>query len=418
MPNPTQTSGPSQTAPAKPSTTATPTLVPLPTGTPVATAAGTATAVLSPSPSARATVRATGVPIQSPLPKATTPASGVRIYFGQVALGVYPFEQHLAWETDPVSGVRYATLNRGAYDAAKPMPRAQSFEVIYLENEFLRMAFLPRWGGRLFQVTYLPTGQDLFYNNRVVKPSRWGPHAPDKNWWLALGGMEWAFPVQEHGYEWGVPWAFRTESNGGEAKITLSDSTDPARVQAQVSVTLRRGERAWNVAASAVNPTARVVPVQFWLNAMLALGERTVSSEMEFSLPPGGVRVHSTGDTRLPGERQVIAWPLYKGIDFGKYRNWQTWIGVFAQDPTAGSAAVSNPSTHLALTRTFSPGAAPGVKLFAFGPQFSDRGYTDDGSQYVELWGGPNRSFWPEDDFTLAPGASLRWTERWQLDVR
>ena len=46
---------------------------------------------------------------------------------------------------------------------------------------------------------------------------------------------------------------------------------------------------------------------------------------------------------------------------------------------------------------------ARGAKLFA-GKGLDPALWTDDGSTYVELWGGANRTFFPEDDRTLAAG--------------
>ena len=62
--------------------------------------------------------------------------------------------------------------------------------------------------------------------------------------------------------------------------------------------------------------------------------------------------------------------------------------------------------------RVFPPEIVRGNKLFAFGLGFGDsRAYTDDGSQYVEMWSGLSPTFW--DDVTLGPGASVTWGETW-----
>ncbi len=155
--------------------------------------------------------------------------------------------------------------------------------------------------------------------------------------------------------------------------------------------------------------------VQFWLNAMLTLGTPTIARDTEFLLPTTSARVHSSGDKRLPGEKQPISWPSYRGVELGRYSNWQNWLGIFANDGLAGwlGAYVLTSQSNLGIARVYPPAIAQGVKLFAFGPQFPDRTYTDDDSQYFELWGGLNKSFWPEDDLMLAPGATLSWSEQW-----
>ncbi|MEP7199256.1 MAG: DUF5107 domain-containing protein, partial [Chloroflexota bacterium] len=202
------------------------------------------------------------------------------------------------------------------------------------------------------------------------------------------------------------------------ASITLRDSDAPDRLQTQVTVTLRRGEAVWSIAPQVSNPTTRLMRVQFWLNAMLTLGGRTTAPDTEFTLPTSAVRVHSTGDKRLPDAKETITWPTYQTIDFSRYTNWQNWLGVFATELNGGRVSALSLQRKLQLMRAFPTDRAPGVKLFAFGPQFPDRTYTDDDSQYFELWGGLNKSFWPEDDVLLAPNARLEWSERWSVGVQ
>jgi hypothetical protein len=83
-------------------------------------------------------------------------------------------------------------------------------------------------------------------------------------------------------------------------------------------------------------------------------------------------------------------------------------------EPSEDFVGAYNHDTSLGVARVFDRREVPGVKLFAWGqqsPYVSE--YTENGSQYFEVWGGPNRTFWPEDDETLAAGQSRSWTEYW-----
>lgn len=109
-----------------------------------------------------------------------------------------------------------------------------------------------------------------------------------------------------------------------------------------------------------------------------------------------------------------MSWPIHDGRDLSRYANWHQWLGIFVQQPEQNFAGAYNRATGLGVVRIFSPHTAPGVKLFAFGPDFGDRGhYTDDNSQYFELWGGVNRTFWPEDDIRVPTGGEITWEETW-----
>jgi len=103
---------------------------------------------------------------------------------------------------------------------------------------------------------------------------------------------------------------------------------------------------------------------------------------------------------------------MYDGRDMSHYANWRDWLGFFAPNLSAPYTAVYDDATALGMVRVFPPEAAKGSKLFGFGLGFGDsQVYTDDGSQYVEMWGGLSPTFW--DDVSLAPGASISWSETW-----
>ncbi|MFQ6013833.1 MAG: DUF5107 domain-containing protein [Anaerolineae bacterium] len=364
----------------------------------------------SPQPSPPAI--STPSPAPTSVPEAPSALTTVEVRQETITLSVYPYQAYLDEAHDARYGMTYPRLDRQAYDASHPTPGPKAFKAVILENRYLELTVLPELGGRLYQALFKPTGQSVFYNNVVVKPSRWGP-AGD-NWWLAAGGMEWAFPVREHGYQWGVPWQYSIEGTSEGATVTLWDSQADHRLQAGIAITLERDKGYFTVEPRLENPTDQPLSFQFWLNAMLTLGSRTISPHTEFILPADRVVVHSSGDPELPAGGESIPWPLYKGRDLSRYSNWRNWIGLFVQQPTANFAAAYNHDTGLGIARIFPVERVPGVKLFAFGPEFGDRAhYTDDGSQYFELWGGLPRTFWPEDDFTLAANSSVEWQERW-----
>jgi len=368
---------------------------------------GQATRSLSVSPEATAEPSATPPPVAAA-------ATDLRTYETEMVLAAYPYEPHLRRRIDPRYNFEVLWLDRGAYDASNPQPQPRSFKAVILENRYLRLVFLPELGGRLYACTFKPSGQNLFYANPVLKPSYWGPLPRDENWWMAIGGLEWAMPVHEHGYEWGVPWAYQVQQQPDQLSIVLQDSTASDRIRSQIRVTLPTECACFAIEPRLTNPTSEPLSCQFWLNAMLTLGSPSLSPNTEFVYPTESMVVHSTGDATLPGEHQMMAWPVHGGRDFTRYRNWRNWLGVFVPQVQRGYAGAYNHDTQLGVVRVFPPQLAPGLKLFAFGLDFSARSeYTDDGSEYFELWGGPCKTFWPEDDIVLSPGQTVQWRERW-----
>jgi len=343
----------------------------------------------------------------------------VSLYETSITLSSYPYESYLRERIDPRNNFRVVWLDRAAYDAASPEPQPRVFKAVVLENRYLRLTFLPELGGRLYMCTFKLTQQDIFYRNSVLKPSYWGPLDREENWWLAAGGMEWALPVHEHGYEWGVPWTYQMEWKENAASITLRDSAADNRLRAEITVTLPSERAFFVVQPRLVNPTSEAITCQFWINAVLTLGSASACANTEFIYPTERMIVHSTGESGLPSERRMMTWPVHGGRDWALYRNWRNWLGVFVPDAQEEYVGAYNHDTELGLVRVFSPDEAPGLKLFAFGSDFPARGeYSDDGSDYFEMWAGPCRTFWPEDDVTIGPGQSLAWSETWLPFIR
>ncbi|MEM7346099.1 MAG: DUF5107 domain-containing protein, partial [Chloroflexota bacterium] len=398
----TPLSSPTTTSSPSPSPTPRP-----PTETPT-TAPETATPTLTPSATPTVT------------PEPTTPASSqkhpaAQVYETTITLPTYPIWDYLIEQQDPLYNMPVLYLNRVAYDAAAPAVTSIDYKGIVIENAYVTLTFIPELGGRLYSAVVKSTGQEIFYQNPVVKPSRYGILQPvEANWWLAVGGMEWAYPTQEHGYRWGVPWDYELTETATHTTITLSD-TAPGRVGVIVEVTLPHDSAAFTVAPTLTNAGAESVPIQFWLNSALALSPDTMSPNTQFIVPVDDIVIHSRGGSgwQLPDARETAPWPQVDSWNLGDYNQWADYLGFFVPNMAAPFMAAYNPDTDLGVARLVQPGAVVGNKLFAFGSAFYDRSYTDNDSQYFEIWGGVNTGFWPEDDVQLAPDQSLQWQEQW-----
>lgn len=357
----------------------------------------------------------------SPRPQATPTSqvstlqrSAVTVRETTLTLSAYPYQAYLKERIDPKYNFSLLWLDRAAYEASNPRPAPRSFQALVMENQYLSLTFLPELGGRLYRCVFRPSGQNLFYQNPVLKPSYWGPLKREENAWLAAGGLEWALPVNEHGYEWGTPWSYAVDRGTHETSVVLRDTVATDRLRVEIRITLPDDRAYFLLTPRLENPTSQPVAFQFWVNAALTLGSASASPNTEFVYPTQHMIVHSTGDPSLPGEKQSMAWPVQDGRDLSYYRNWRYWLGVFVPEVQQPFAGAYNHDTDLGIARVFPGDVAKGLKLFAFGAQFPARNeYTDDGSEYWEMWGGPCRTFWPEDDLTLDPGQSLQWSEAW-----
>ncbi len=364
-----------------------------------------------------AAVPVTGLAPPSRLDQPAAPTgvpSAVQVTTTTISIPTYPYASFLSTNHSAVYNMDYPVLDWPDYEASSPHPTDNSYTAVVLENDWLRLTFLPELGGRLYGVTIKATGEELLYQNPVIKPTHWGP--PEQGWWLAAGGIEWCLPVEEHGYESALPWTYDVSSTPEGATITLHDSTAMDRVRATISVFLPADQAAFRITPRRENPTSSTVSFKFWSNAVLAPGAaNTVGPDLRFVVPIDQVTVHSTGDSLLPGPQSAMTWPIYSGIDYSRLGNWNEWLGFFARPQAMQDwAGVYDEGGLHGVVRVFPHQVATGVKGFAMGwsdpidaSNWTDLPYT----YYVELHSGPSPTFW--DSLTLSAGQSLEWSETW-----
>jgi hypothetical protein len=316
-----------------------------------------------------------------------------------ITLQTYGWQEALALSDrgDPI--YPYPRLD---FDAVAP-PAPRTYRAVVIQNQYVRLLVLPELGGRILRWTDRVTGRQLFYANPVIKPTHWGY----RGWWLATGGMEWAFPTDEHGLIEYRPWQVELLWNG----VRVWDTEDRTGMTVEVTIRLDHEHSFFTLTPRIANPTGESHPYQFWANAMLTLSESNrPPAGLTFILPDDAVTVHSTADESLPQAGSQMRWPLHNGRDFSLYAQWLRPLGVFADPAQADFFGAYDPQSDQGIVRVFPHQVATGAKIFCLGHLSSDY-WTDDGSRYVELWGGVTPTFW--DYGSLAPGQGVSWTERW-----
>jgi ELWxxDGT repeat protein len=299
----------------------------------------------------------------------------------------------------------YPHLNRDWVTTHAP----QTYRTVVLENSLVRVTVLPAIGGRILCWEDKYTGRLLTYANPVIKPAyNWGY----RGWWLGTGGVEWAFPVEEHGLNEYRPWQYELLSGDGWRGIREWDLESRTGLTIEVTLRLEANAADLGIAPRIINATGQPQSFMFWINAMLTLsGRNAPSSALRFWLSTSQVQVNSSGDLSLPPPRGLMSWPQYDGRDFSYYSTWLRYLGVFATEAT-GAAGAYDEAADQGMVRAYPPAIARGVKLFCLGDIGSAQ-YTDDNSRYFELWGGYNTSFFPEDYATIQPGQEIAWQEHW-----
>ena len=380
----------------QPLTEASKTTYPAPTE-PSPTSADPVSAV-SPSPAIEPQLQESPLPASpAKVSPATVQPADVRVYETNVTIPTYNYEAAFQPTNEGDSIYPYPRLDFGQVGGASP----RTYKAVVLENGYVSVTVLPELGGRVYRWKDKATGRELLYQNPVIKPTNWGY----RGWWLAAGGIEWTFPVEDHGLNEWRPWSYSKDSNS----VTVSNVEDHTGMEVGATISLSANDAIMTIQPWVRNNTGSAQQYQLWLNAMLALSNNSVSAQTQFILPANEVVVHSTGDGGLPDSGGTISWPVHDGRDMSYYGNWGNYLGFFASTG-GGFSGLYDHSNDQGMVRAFSPGWPAGTKIF--GPAtLSPSLWTDDGSNYVEMWSGATDSFW--DYATLEPGQTVSWNEYW-----
>jgi hypothetical protein len=408
LPSPTVTPIPEPTATATPKPTAAPTIVKSAensTNTPAPT--NTSTVVESTPTETPTDVPPPAVPASAEPPAdISAPVVGPQApsaYETSITIPTYAFENGFVPTNadDPI--YPYPRLDFGQVGGAE----SKTYRAIVLENGYVSVTILPELGGRIYRWVDKATGRELLYQNPVIKPTNWGY----RGWWLAAGGIEWAFPVEEHGLNEWRPWESAIGYSDHGLAVFVSNIDDHTGMEVGATISLDTEHSYVTIQPWARNDTEAAHPYQLWLNAMVAMNNNFVSGSTQLVVPAGQVTVHSTGDGGLPGSGGAMSWPNHGGRDMSWYSNWNGYLGFFVPTGSADYVGIYDHSLNQGIVRTLPQSGWPSGTKF-FGPStLSPSLWTDDSSNYLELWSGATPSF--NTYWTLEPGQSVGWTEHW-----
>ncbi|MCB0209422.1 MAG: DUF5107 domain-containing protein [Anaerolineae bacterium] len=397
-----------------PSTTITPSLTDVPlTQTPTILPQESLISLTTTLAAVDSTLNSTMTVTPTPLPAVTdtlihtTPLSftneNPKVYETALTINTFDYEPALIPTTPEDIVYPYPRMDHN--QVGPPSPK--SHRAIILENQYLQLTVLPDLGGRIYRWIDKASGKNLFYENPVIKPTTWG----NRGWWLATGGMEWALPMDEHGLSEASPWVYQLHQGPDFAGVTLTDTEENSGLVSEIGITLDGEHAYFTLSPRIYNPTQQPINYKFWLNGMFGLGSQQPGTGIDLVLPGKQVTIHSTSDSSLPGEGQLMDWPVFDNRDFSAYDNWNKYLGVFAA-PSAQEDYMGayNHQTNLGVVRIFPHLLVKGAKIFGPGDLSSTLWTTDD-SRYFELWGGLAPTF--QDEVTLEPDAWVAWQEKW-----
>ncbi len=173
--------------------------------------------------------------------------------------------RHLGWGY-PGSLLPYRLQDN--YDRSRT-PKA--FQVVVLENKFLRAVFFPSLGGRLWSLANKLDGRELLARNPVFQPCNLGL----RNAWLS-GGVEWNFGWTGHWpYTCSPLFAAKFRLPDGGSGLRMWEWERVRQMPLRIDAWLPEDSRVLFVRVSIRNPSREEIPVYWWSNISVEEHEDT-----------------------------------------------------------------------------------------------------------------------------------------------
>lgn len=276
-----------------------------------------------------------------------------------------------------------------------------SYEMVILENEYVRVKVLPAFGGRLFSAIDKTNGHEMFHTNSIIKPDLIGTLGA----WVS-GGIEWCFP-HHHRTSTMLPSDYRmVENEDGSATVWIGETEKTMGMRGVIGMTLHPGKSYIDVDYRISNTNTKTQTFLFWANVAI-----TANDDFRTFWPPSqeiGVFHNNTS---------FIKWPLSnktddygrtsydEGVDLTWWKNHPNPVSFFMWDIKEGFIGGYDYGVNAGTVHVGDPIENNASKLWQFGPglqgQNARRKLTDDGKAYVELMTGTFSNNQPDYSWIL-----------------
>ena len=270
----------------------------------------------------------------------------------------------------------------------------KDYQVIWLENEYIKVMVLPELGGRV-QMAYDKIGKRHFvYYNHVVKPALVGLLGP----WIS-GGIEFNWP-QHHRPSTFMPVDTTIVDNSdGSVTVWVNEMERMFHQKGMAGFTLRPGCAYLEIQGRVSNRTPLPQTFLWWANPAVE-----VNDDYQSVFPPD---VNAVFDH---GKRAVSSFPIatgtyYKmdysaGVDISNYRNIKVPTSYMAVNSKYNFEGGYENDTHGGMLHVASHHFSPGKKQWTWGNgdfgRAWDRNLTDEATPDEKIrWGLTRDGFRP-----------------------
>jgi len=309
-------------------------------------------------------------------------------------------------------------VTQGAQGRVYPYPMSDvltnerseaTYQMVYLENDYVKISVLPQFGGRIFSALDKTNNYDYFYKQTVVKPALIGTLGA----WMS-GGVEWNFP-HHHRPTTLLPVDYWIERHpDGSATLWTADTERRHRMRLYLSITLHPDRSYVEVMIHPFNQSPLVHSFLYFANPAVH-----VDSTYQVIFPPDVEYVTQHA------KREFSEWPVsfshyggrqYEGVDISEWKNLPSPVSFFAWNPQSDYFAGYNHGLQAGVAYVANHHIAPGMKFFAWGNNEQnlmwDTMLTDTDGSYLELMAGAYSNNQPDYSW-LQPYEAKRVMQYW-----
>lgn len=259
----------------------------------------------------------------------------------------------------------------------------KEWDVIYIENEYIKLMILPALGGRI-QMAYDKVKERHFvYYNHVIKPALVGLTGP----WIS-GGIEFNWPQHHRPSTYDPTDSCIEKNDDGSITVWVSEVERMFRTKGMLGFTLYPDKAYLEIKAQLYNRTPHPQTFLWWANPAVA-----VNDQYQSVFPPD---VNAVFDH---GKRDVSEFPIAKGeyykvdyspgTDISRYKNIPVPTSYMAINSKYDFVGGYENDSKGGLLHVADHNVSPGKKQWTWGDgEFGhawDRNLTDEDGPYIEL---------------------------------
>lgn len=234
--------------------------------------------------------------------------SGVKIWEEPLVLPTYrvdkPDSNPMFYKGEVYQGAKKSIYPYPFLDKLTDIRQNKTYNAIYLENEYVKLSFLPELGGRLFSALDKTNNYDFFYRQHVIKPALIGMLGA----WIS-GGIEWCV-LHHHRATTFMPVDFTLAENpDGSKTLWFGETERRHRMKWVIGATLYPDKSYMEVNVKIFNRTPFTHSFLYWANVAVHSND-----DYQVIFPP------SIEYATYHAKNDFVHWPIsnetYRGVDY------------------------------------------------------------------------------------------------------